>query len=165
MKKQLKKLLLYGFMLLAGQCKAQTIPAWKLTDLQAALQKATQPTIFNFWATICKPCMAEFPHFQSLVKQYESQGVKLILVSLDLKEAYPKKIAAISSRLKLTTPIVFLNESNADLFCPAVDSSWSGVIPASIFINNATGYRKFFEQELNKEKFEAEIINMLRGKK
>lgn len=91
MKRQLKKLLLYGVLLLVGQCKAQTIPAWKLTDLQAALQNATQLTIFNFWATIFKPCMAELPHFQSLVKQYELKGVKLILVSLDLKVACPKK--------------------------------------------------------------------------
>ena len=86
------------------------------------------------------------------------------MVSLDLKEAYPSKVQAFSKKLKLTSPVVFFDESNADIFCPVVDSSWSGVIPASLFINNSTGYRKFYEEELSKEKLEAEIKSMLGAK-
>ena len=71
----------------------------------------------------------------------------------------------LQKKLKLTSPVVFLDESNADLFCPVVDSTWSGSIPASIFIHNEKGYRKFFEEELSKEQLEAEIKNMLESKK
>lgn len=83
------------------------------------------------------------------------------MVSLDLKEAYPKKVTSFTKKLKITSPVVWLNESNADLFCPAVDSSWSGAIPATVFINNPKGYHKFFEEELSKAKLEAEIKKML----
>jgi thiol-disulfide isomerase/thioredoxin len=136
---------------------AQTIPKWKLTDLQTAISKADKPTIFNFWATFCKPCVAEIPYFQQLVKKYESEGVQLVLISLDLSEAYPNQISSFASKYKFTSPIKFLAETNADLFCPVVDESWSGAIPASLFVNNKTGYRKFFEEQISKEKLEKEI--------
>jgi thiol-disulfide isomerase/thioredoxin len=148
----------------AINASAQKIPLWKLNDLKAAIDSANQPTIINFWATFCKPCIAELPHFQQLANQYKEQGVKLVMVSLDLKEAYPAKVMSFANKLKLTSPVVFLDESNADLFCPAVDSSWSGAIPASIFLNRSTGYRKFYEEELSKTKLEAEIKAMLKPK-
>lgn len=83
------------------------------------------------------------------------------MVSLDLKEAYPAKIAGVAKKLKRTSFIVFLNETDADVFCPAIDSAWSGVIPATLFINNTKGYREFYEEELSEEKLEAEIKKML----
>jgi thiol-disulfide isomerase/thioredoxin len=140
---------------------AQHIPKWKLDDLKAAISNADKPTIFNFWATFCKPCVEEIPYFQQLVKKYDSAGVKLVLISLDLPDAYPKQIALFASKHKFNSAIKFLNETNADVFCPAVDRSWSGAIPASLFINNKTGYRKFFEEQLSRAKLEQEIQNML----
>jgi thiol-disulfide isomerase/thioredoxin len=141
---------------------AQAIPKWKLDDLKTAIDNADKPTIFNFWATFCKPCVAEIPYFQQLVRKYDSSGIQLVLVSLDLSEAYPKKIYSFALKHKFTSPIKFLNETNADVFCPVVDSSWSGAIPASLFINNKTGYRKFFEEQLSSEKLEMEIKNMIK---
>jgi thiol-disulfide isomerase/thioredoxin len=116
----------------------------------------------NFWATFCKPCIAELPYFQALANQYRKKGVKLIMISLDLKESYPKSVAAFVKKRKLTSPVVFLDEQNADLFVPLVDSSWSGAIPASLFINKKKGYRKFVEEELSREKLDAEIKAMLK---
>lgn len=141
---------------------AQDIPKWKLDDLKAAINSADKPTVFNFWATFCKPCVEEIPYFQQLIKKYDSAGVRLVLVSLDLSEAYPKQITSFASKHKFSSPIKFLNETNADIFCPAVDSSWSGAIPASLFINNKTGYHKFFEEQLSREKLQKEIESMLK---
>ena len=162
MKKLIKSFLLFLILTQAVNSNAQSIPVWKLTDLKSAIADAKQPTIFNFWATFCKPCIAELPHFQAMANQYKSKGVNLVMVSLDLKEAYPKTVLSFVKRLKLTSSVVFLDESNADLFCPAVDSTWSGAIPASLFINPQTRYRKFYEEELSKEKLEREILEMLK---
>jgi thiol-disulfide isomerase/thioredoxin len=142
---------------------AQNIPKWKLDDLKFAIRNADKPTIFNFWATFCKPCVQEIPYFQQLTKKYDSAGVRLVLVSLDLTEAYPKQIQTFASKHNFKSPIKFLDETNADIFCPAVDSSWSGAIPASLFVNNKTGYRRFFEEQLSKEKLEKEINAMLKN--
>ena len=160
-KKQRLIILLMALMVLTTSAEAQTIVSWKVKDLQTAMDTATAPTIINFWATFCKPCIEELPHFQTLAKQYRSRGLKLILVSLDLKEAYPKAVQAFVKNRGLTAPVVYLDESNADNFVPLVDSAWSGAIPASLFINRQIGYRKFVEEELSKEKLEAEIRLML----
>ena len=121
--------------------------------------------IVNFWATYCVPCLAEIPYFQETAKRYQDKGVKLLLVSLDMRDAYPKQINAIAKKLKLNSPIYWLDESDADYFCPKVDSAWSGALPSSLFINNSSGYRKFFEDELSKEKLDKEIRSMIGAKK
>jgi thiol-disulfide isomerase/thioredoxin len=148
-------------MVAAGNAEAQGIPVWKLAELRKAIDSAEGPTIINFWATFCKPCIAELPYFQALANKYKEKGVKLVLVSLDLKEVFPKKVMAFVKARKLTSPVVFLDESDADLFVPLVDEKWSGAIPASLFINRGKGYRHFIEEELSKEKLEAEIRKML----
>ena len=141
---------------------SQEIKRIRITDLEKTIKESKGPLIVNFWATYCVPCLAEIPHFQALATQYKDKGVKLLLVSLDMKEAYPGKINKVTKKLKLNPPVYWLDETNADYFCPKVDSAWSGALPSSLFINNATGYRKFFEDELSKEKLEKEIQSLIR---
>lgn len=161
MKKMFKILFAALFFFMGINAQAQDIPKWKTTDLQQLIDTSNGPTIINFWATFCVPCIKELPHFQQLTQQYKDKGVQLYLVSLDVEEAYPKKIKTFTNRLKITAPTIFLDETNADVFCPAVDERWSGAIPATLFINKKTGYRKFVEDELSKESLEAEIKKML----
>lgn len=161
----MKALFKTGLVLLAllvfTTAKAQSIPKWKLADLEAAIKEADKPTIFNFWATFCKPCIEEIPHFQEVVKKYDSAGVKLVFISLDLDDAYPAKIQTFAKKRNINYPITFLDETNADLFCPVVDPKWSGAIPATLFVNNKTGYRQFYEDQLSKEQVEKEVRKMI----
>ena len=135
----------------------QAIPKWKSTDLEAAINGAEKPTIINFWATFCKPCLEELPYFQEAVKRYDSLGVQLILVNLDDADIYKNRLEKFNEKLKITAPVKWLDETNADIFCPIADPKWSGAIPASLFINNATGYRAFYEDQLSKEQLEKEL--------
>jgi thiol-disulfide isomerase/thioredoxin len=157
--KRIAGILIFLFFIL--EFNAQTIPKWKIAELEEYINKSETPVIISFWATYCIPCVKEIPYFEELVKKYEEKGVKLLLVSLDFKEAYPGKIKKFSAKMKFTSSIVWLNETNADYFCPKVDSKWSGVMPASLFINNKTGHHIFFEEAIPKAKFEEEIIKMI----
>ena len=139
----------------------QKIKKIKIMDLEKTINESKGPLIVNFWATYCVPCLKEIPSFQQMANQFKGKGVKLLLVSIDMKEAYPSKIISIAKKLKLNPPVYWLDETNADYFCPKVDSSWSGALPSSLFIYNTKGYRKFFEDELSKEKLEKEIKAML----
>lgn len=159
----MKKILSLLFILGLGfsNVEGQNIPKWKISDLESYIKNSDKPTVVNFWATFCKPCIAEIPHFQKLVKQYEKDDVQLLLVSLDMQEMYPAKIKTFADRFGFTAPIAFLDETNADIFCPKIDEKWSGAIPASLFINNKTGYRKFFEEEMSEQKFETELKSLI----
>jgi thiol-disulfide isomerase/thioredoxin len=154
--KKLIKVFIIVFLLLGFQSSAQTIPKWKIGELENYIKQSAGPVIVNFWATFCKPCIEEMPYFQKLVKKYEKEGIELLLVSLDLKEAYTN-IPSFAAKYKLNSKIVYLDETNADLFCPKIDEKWSGAIPASLFVNNKTGFHKFFEEQIPEKKLEEQI--------
>jgi thiol-disulfide isomerase/thioredoxin len=141
---------------------AQEIKSIKITELEKTIAESKTPLIVNFWATFCKPCIEEIPYFQEEVKKHSKEGVQLLLVSLDLKSYYPQKVQAFADKQQFTAPVVWLNETDADYFCPKIDPQWSGSIPASLFINNKTGYRKFLEAELTKEELQKEISALVK---
>jgi thiol-disulfide isomerase/thioredoxin len=165
MKKLILSLFIQALALTTFNAHAQEIQKWKLSDMKAAIKNADKPTIFNFWATFCVPCMEEVPYFQELVKKYDSAGVRLVFISVDPSENFPQKLNTVTSRFDFKYPVKFLDETDADLFCPAVDKTWSGAIPASLFVNNKTGYHKFFEEQLSKVQLEKEIKAMVASKK
>lgn len=149
-------------LLLSAGAFSQDIKSIKMVDLEKTIAESKTPMIINFWATYCVPCVEEIPYFQEEAKKYKDQGLQLLLVSLDLKSYYPDKVRNFIKQKKFTAPIAWLNETDADYFCPKVDPKWSGALPATLFVNNKTGYRKFFEEQLSKEKLQKEISAVLK---
>jgi thiol-disulfide isomerase/thioredoxin len=133
---------------LSGTLMGQNVKRIKITDLETYISQSDHPLIVNFWATYCLPCIKEIPYFQSTAAKYKDKGVELLLVSLDMPDYYPKRISDFAGKNKYTVPIMWLDETNADYFCPKVDKSWSGGIPCSLFINNKNHYRQFFDRQL-----------------
>lgn len=136
---------------------AQPIKRWKMDDLLQYADESDSVLVINFWATFCGPCIAEIPYFHTVTKKFKDQHVKLLLVSLDFKEYYPKKIRDFAIKRKYTAEIVWLDEEKPDEFCPRIDSAWTGSMPATLFINKKTGYRKFVEAVMKPEDLEKEI--------
>lgn len=133
----------------------------KIADLESYIARSDHPLIINFWATFCAPCNKEIPYFQSAVDRHKDQRVELILVSLDLPDYFPARIDSFVESHSYTARIVWLNETDADYFCPKVDPRWTGGIPSSLFISNKTHYRRFFDRQLTEGQVEPEIKKML----
>lgn len=161
-----KLIIILSFSLLCLHARPQTphILKWKVTDLEAYLAKADHPVIVNFWATFCVPCVKEIPYFQSTVEKYKQQGVELILVSLDLPGYYPARISAFAGKQGYHATLAWLNETDADYFCPRVDKRWSGGIPSSLFMNNKTHYRRFYDRQLTEPQVGVAIKLLLSDK-
>ena len=157
----MKVLVVILFAIVATSLQAQEVKKIKITDLEKTIAETKTPLVVSFWATFCVPCLEEIPHLQNTVKKYKADSVKLLLVSLDLEEYYPKKLKDFALKRKFTAPVLWLDEFNADYFCPKVDSAWSGAIPATLMINNTTGKRKFFEEQLSPEKIEIAIMDLV----
>jgi thiol-disulfide isomerase/thioredoxin len=156
--RRLITILLFGWTVAHAQPSVQKI---KITDLQDYIAHSDHPLIVNFWATFCIPCNKEIPYFQSTVARFRDQGVELILVSLDLPDYYPGKIADFARKQGYTAKILWLSETDADYFCPKVDPHWSGGIPSSLFVDNKTHYRHFFDRQLTEPQVDLEIKKMV----
>ncbi|MCA9242372.1 MAG: TlpA family protein disulfide reductase [Phycisphaerales bacterium] len=47
--------------------------------------------VVDFWATWCRPCVAEVPHLVKLYKEYHEKGLEIVSISLDQSVAKCKK--------------------------------------------------------------------------
>lgn len=151
------------FFLMSFACvvAGQETQKMKITDLEEIIAESKTPLVINFWATFCKPCMEEIPYFQKLGKKYSKQGLQILLVSLDMKDDYPGKVNSFIKKQNIILSTAWLDETDADYFCPKIDTAWSGAIPATLFINNNNGYSKFTEGPLTEAQLEAEIKTVL----
>ena len=145
--------------------QGQEIKSVKITDIEKIIAESKTPLIINMWATWCLPCIEELPYFQKEVAEHSKDSLQLILVSLDFKESFPSGIVKFMNKRKITAPVVWLDETNADYFCPKIDAKWSGAIPATLFINNKTGYRHFVEAQISHEKLKEKISVFLEKNK
>jgi thiol-disulfide isomerase/thioredoxin len=144
----------------------QEIKSVKITDVEKIIIESKTPLIVNIWATWCKPCIEELPYFLKEVEKHnasagKADSITILLVSLDFREAYPSGITKFIKKRKIAAPVVWLDETNADYFCPKIDEKWSGTIPATLFINNKTGYRTFIEGKISHEDLKKEIRAIL----
>lgn len=125
---------------------SQTIKKVKISDVLKMADTAKSPLVINFWATWCAPCVNELKWFEKTIAEYKN--VNILLVSLDYGEDYPNGIAKFAKSKGYKAPIVWLNETDANMFCAKVDKRWQGTIPVTLMVNNAKGYREFYDHQL-----------------
>ncbi|MBP8114555.1 MAG: redoxin domain-containing protein [Chitinophagaceae bacterium] len=161
------KLLLFLLFLVFANVQGQEIKSVKITDVEKIIAESKTPLIVNMWATWCKPCIEELPYFLEEVNKYNASkgtadSIQLLLVSFDFALSFPDGIAKFAAKRNINAPIVWLDETNADYFCPKIDAKWSGAIPATLFINNKSGYRNFVEEQISHDQLKDEIKAILK---
>ena len=159
----MKKLLCSLLFVFAGFSSfSQEIKKVKIEDVVKMIDTSTTPLVINFWASWCQPCVHEIPWFEKITAEYKTQGVKLVLVSLDFTADYKNKVLhQFVKKNNYTSQVVWLDETNADKFCPLIDSSWGGSIPVTLMVNNQKKYRRFYEFQLKEERFKMELDKLV----
>jgi thiol-disulfide isomerase/thioredoxin len=158
----MKNILFIAFILLAPTVFSQNITKVKITEVEEYIKNSDHPLVVNCWATWCAPCIEEIPYFMETVKKYKDQQVELLLVSLDFPTSYPSKIQELINRKKFEATFFWLNETNADYFCPKIDPKWDGTLPSTLFVNNKSGYRQFFGRPMTDRQVELEVRKLVK---
>ena len=131
------------------------IEVLNLSELEPLLKNADaeKTYVINFWATWCAPCIKELPYFQEL---HESQeDIEVILVSLDFPDKLESQLIPFIEKNKITPQVILLDDPDENTWIPAVDSTWSGALPATIIYNK--NKRSFYEQSFTKEGLMSEV--------
>lgn len=150
MKNKLLKISFLLLLLFSIKGYNQNVKLLNINELNERIKNGKDSTyVVNFWATWCAPCIKELPHFEKLGAEHKSEKLAVLLVSLDFKSKLQSNVIPFVKRKNLKNEVFLLNESNPQEFIDRIDPSWSGSIPATLFIKNDK--RKFVESEFTYE--------------
>ena len=113
--------------------------------------------VYNFWATWCGPCVKEMPYFENI--QAEDNSIELVFISMD-DGRKPERVTSFLEKRRIKAPVYLLDDVDYNKWIDKVDQSWSGAIPATLFIK-ADGTKSFHEGELTEIELKS-IINQLK---
>lgn len=139
-------LIAFIFLFSSSLALGQQVELLKVDKLNERLEKGRDTTyVINFWATWCAPCITELPYFEKLQVEQRKQKLKVLLVSVDFKSQLEKRVIPFVAKRGLKNEVFLLDEQDQQEYIDKIDKSWSGAIPATLFVNGKK--RKFMEQE------------------
>lgn len=134
----------------------------KLDALTSLLNNdADSVYVINFWATWCKPCIEELPHFEEANSTFSQKNVRIILVSLDSPLELERVLLPFVKKKDLKSEILLLDEHNPNEWIDKIETEWTGSLPATIILRNRIKKRVFLEKQLEKEELFTTIQSMM----
>jgi thiol-disulfide isomerase/thioredoxin len=85
-----------------------------------------KPTYIKLWATWCKPCMEQMPHFQSLQEEYGDK-INIFAVNININEGM-KYIKDVVTKNGLTMPVLLDKEGKLSEVLGLVGTPYSVLI-------------------------------------
>lgn len=146
-------------LLLIAPANAQEVEEVNFDQLYPVLHKNNDTTyVINFWATWCKPCVEEMPHFLEVASEMKDEKVKFVFVSLDFPTQKESRLLPFIEKFEIREQVILLNDPNSNEWINKVDAGWSGAIPATLVYRGDN--KSFQESSLTKE----ELITIIKSK-
>ena len=113
--------------------------------------KSDSVYVLNFWATWCKPCVEELPHFEKITRDYKGQKVKVILICMDFKSKLKERVIPFVKKNGIISEVLLLNEPDYNSWIDKINPKWTGSIPATLILKGSTATNNFYEQSFEYE--------------
>jgi len=159
----MRNIILFALMGTVGfKVQSQSVRMVKWTQVEQVLSQQSDTTyVLNFWATWCKPCVAELPHFEQIQKKYAKKKVRVVMISMDFARELNNRVIPFVQKNKLENRIWVLNEPDANAWIDKISPKWSGAIPATLILNNKKRKKAFYEQKMEYERLSEELADFL----
>ena len=108
------------------------VPADAPTIKRAIAAQKGHVVLVNFWATWCRPCVAEFPAIVAVGRQYKKQGLSVIAVSADAARDRITKVQPFLVKQGVAFPVYLERSADPEDFINAFDTTWQGDLPRTI---------------------------------
>jgi thiol-disulfide isomerase/thioredoxin len=133
----------------------------QFADLQSNILKDKEHIIvLNFWATWCKPCVAELPDFEKIQVELKANNVQVILANLDFHSKTEAVVPEFITRKNIQSNVVHITDQDPNDWVGKVDDTWSGSIPATVIYYK--GEKKwFFEGQTDYETLKSIIYKYI----
>ncbi len=112
-----------------------------------------QLVVVNFWASWCRPCIEEMPHFDKIHRAYQNNGVAFLgIATKDSPSAVRKFVAQKEISYKIA-----LDDQDR------ITTAFGGVkvLPTTIFIDNQNNIVRIHKGYLAQERLEENLRNLL----
>lgn len=129
-------------------------------DLAPIFEQQNDTTyVINFWATWCKPCVEELPHFEELAEKYADAPLQVVMISLDFPKDVRGRLYDFVQDRPLKLPVVSLIDGQQANWIDKVDPDWGGAIPVTVIYKN--GLRYFVNEQFATYAELAEMVERL----
>ncbi len=157
---QLKIFLISFLIFTAFTINAQSIKEVNYEQFKPYLSKQSDTVyVINFWATWCKPCIEELPHFMTVAQDMRHKPVKFTFVSLDFAKYKESRLIPFIKENVIDEEVLLLNDPNSNFWINDINKEWSGSIPATIIYSKDD--KSFFEGQVSYEELTKSIKEKL----
>jgi len=108
--------------------------------------------VLNFWASWCVPCREELPDLEKFHRTYQTEKVKVLLVSLDMPDQLESRLIPFLRKNSITAEVLLLDDPDFNSWINKIDNSWGGGIPVTLIYNKET--RIFLNRKTDYEELE-----------
>jgi thiol-disulfide isomerase/thioredoxin len=116
--------------------------------------------LVDFWATWCVPCREELPKLAVLHGNYKTKGLDFVTVSCDEPEQKAQAAAFVRSK-GAPGPYYIREAKNDDAFINAIDTKWSGALPALFLFDRAGHQAQSFIGETSIQRVQSALQKLL----